>query len=167
MLSLVVSVTGSLFIDRFGRRPLFLVSTVGIVLSYMGWTIISAQYERTQDLARFGYPQIAFIWLYSVGYQIAWTGVMAAYALEIIPYSLRAKAGVISGLCVKSLSVLGRYVGLGFAGTRGDNADFLGLAIPIPSRGTTLQQLVMLGVLPCSIRYVYPNSHAAACVLVT
>lgn len=104
-----MSVTCSLFIDRFGRRPLFLVSTTGIVLAYMGWTIISSQYERTQDLARFGYPQIAFIWIYTVGYQIAWTGVMAAYALEIMPYGLRAKAGVVSGLFVKGLSVLGSY----------------------------------------------------------
>lgn len=113
ILSLVVSITCSLFIDRFGRRPLFLTSTTGIVLAYMGWTIISAQFERTQDLARFGYPQIAFIWLYTVGYQIAWTGVMAAYALEIMPYNLRAKAGVITGFCFKALGVLGRYVGLG------------------------------------------------------
>lgn len=88
------------------------MSTAGIALSYMGWTIISAQYERTQDLARYGYPQIAFIWLYTVGYQIAWTGVMAAYSLEIMPYSLRAKAGVISSICVKGLIVLGRYVDL-------------------------------------------------------
>ncbi|KAK7700705.1 hypothetical protein SLS64_010849 [Diaporthe eres] len=108
ILSLVVSVTFSLFIDRLGRRPLFLASTAGIVLAYMGWTIISSQYERTQDLARFGYPQIAFIWLFTVAYQIAWTGVMAAYALEIMPYSLRAKAGVIQTIFVKGLIVLGR-----------------------------------------------------------
>lgn len=74
----------------------------------MGWTIVSSQYERTQDLQRFGYPQIAFIWLFTVAYQIAWTGVMAAYALEIMPYSLRAKAGVIQIIFVKGLIVLGR-----------------------------------------------------------
>lgn len=110
ILSLVVSVTFSLFIDRFGRRPLFLSSTAGIVLACMGWTIVSSQYERTQDLSRFGYPQIAFIWLFTVAYQIAWTGVMAAYALEIMPYSLRAKAGVIQTIFVKGLIVLGRSV---------------------------------------------------------
>lgn len=108
MLSLVVSVTFSLFIDRFGRRPLFLASTTGIVLSYMGWTIVSSQFERTQDIGRFGYPQIAFIWLFSIAYQIAWTGVMNAYSLEIIPFSLRAKAGVISTIAMRSFIVLGR-----------------------------------------------------------
>ncbi|KAK1687365.1 sugar transporter [Colletotrichum godetiae] len=109
LLSLIVSVSFSLSIDRFGRRPLFLTATTGMVLMYMGWTIISSQYERTHDLARFGYPQIAFIWLFSLSYQIAWTGVMAAYALEIMPYSLRAKAGVISTIFVKGLIVLGSY----------------------------------------------------------
>ncbi|KAI3534015.1 MFS hexose transporter [Colletotrichum filicis] len=34
---------------------------------------------------------------------------MAAYALEIMPYSLRAKAGVISTIFVKGLIVLGSY----------------------------------------------------------
>lgn len=95
-------------IDRFGRRPLFLASSALMCLAYMGWTIISAQYERTPDIQRFGYPQIAFIWFFSVAYQIAWTGVMAAYAIEIIPYNLRAKSGVITTLFVKGLIVLGR-----------------------------------------------------------
>ncbi|KAJ0286056.1 hypothetical protein CBS470a_006114 [Colletotrichum nupharicola] len=108
LMSLVVSVGFSLTIDRFGRRPLFLTATTGMVFMYMGWTIVSSQYERTHDLARFGYPQIAFIWLFSLSYQIAWTGIMAAYALEIMPYSLRAKAGVISTIFVKGLIVLGR-----------------------------------------------------------
>lgn len=81
-----------------------------MVLSYMGWTIISSQFERTQDIARFGYPQIAFIWLFAVGYQVAWTGVMNAYALEIIPFSLRAKAGVVSTLFTRGFIVLGRWV---------------------------------------------------------
>ncbi|KAL0942047.1 uncharacterized protein CTRU02_204810 [Colletotrichum truncatum] len=109
LMSLVVSVAFSLTIDRFGRRPLFLTATTGMVLMYMGWTIVSSQYERTKDLTRFGYPQIAFIWLFSFSYQIAWTGIMAAYALEIMPYSLRAKAGVISTIFVKGLIVLGSY----------------------------------------------------------
>ncbi|KAI8204043.1 Lactose permease [Colletotrichum sp. SAR 10_65] len=106
LMSLVVSVGFSLTIDRFGRRPLFLTATTGMVFMYMGWTIVSSQYERTHDLARFGYPQIAFIWLFSLSYQIAWTGIMAAYALEIMPYSLRAKAGVISTIFVKGLIIL-------------------------------------------------------------
>lgn len=152
ILSLVVSIAFSLVIDYFGRRPLFLASTVGIFLAYLGWTIISAQYERTQDLARYGYPQIAFIWLYSVGYQIAWTGVMAAYSLEIIPYSLRAKAGVITGFCVRALIVLGRYVCRGHGGWRA--VLTLSLATPTPSRGTTLRQLAMPGLSPCFTRLV-------------
>ncbi|KAK2748466.1 MFS hexose [Colletotrichum kahawae] len=86
LMSLVVSVGFSLTIDRFGRRPLYLTATTGMVFMYMGWTI-----------------------LFSLSYQIAWTGIMAAYALEIMPYSLRAKAGVISTIFVKGLIVLGSY----------------------------------------------------------
>lgn len=71
-------------------------------------TVVASQYERTQDTQRFGYPQIAFIWLFSISYQVAWTGVMAAYSLEIIPYSLRAKSGVIQTVFVRGFIVLGR-----------------------------------------------------------
>lgn len=35
-LGLIVSVTTSLFIDQWGRRPLFLASTTLMVLMYMG-----------------------------------------------------------------------------------------------------------------------------------
>ncbi|KAF6799584.1 hypothetical protein CSOJ01_12397 [Colletotrichum sojae] len=109
LMALVVSVAFSLTIDRLGRRPLFLAATAGMCLAYAGWTAVGAQYERTRDLARFGYPQIAFIWLFSFFYQVAWTGVMAAYAIEIMPYSLRAKAGVVQTVFVKGLIVLGSY----------------------------------------------------------
>lgn len=37
---------------------------------------------------------------------------MAAYALEIMPFSLRAKSTVIQTIAVKGLIVLGRYVAI-------------------------------------------------------
>ncbi|OHF04207.1 hypothetical protein CORC01_00546 [Colletotrichum orchidophilum] len=68
-----------------------------------------SQSERTHNLARCGYLQITFIWLFSLSYQIAWTRVVAAYALEIMPHSLRVKAGVMSMIGFKGLVFLGSY----------------------------------------------------------
>ncbi|KAJ5782311.1 hypothetical protein N7457_004085 [Penicillium paradoxum] len=109
LLSLIVSVGCAFFVDRFGRRPLFLVSTVGMVLIFLGWTIVSSEFERTGDVKKTGYPQVAFVWLYAVFYSIAWSGLLVSYALEILPYRLRAKGMMIMNLTVQAALVLGNY----------------------------------------------------------
>ncbi|OOQ89572.1 sugar transporter [Penicillium brasilianum] len=109
LLSLIVSISSALFVDRVGRRPLFLVSTIGMVLAFLAWTITSSVYERTQDVKTSGYPQVVFVWLFSVFYANAWSGLLVAYSLEILPYRLRAKGIMIMNLTVQSALVLGNY----------------------------------------------------------
>ncbi|KAK2747033.1 hypothetical protein FQN55_005302 [Onygenales sp. PD_40] len=106
LLSLIVSVTCAFLVDRVGRRPLFLSATTGMVVMFLAWTIASAQYERTQDMSA-GYPQIALVWLFSVFYALAWSGLLVAYSLEILPYKLRAKGLMIMNLTVQAALVLG------------------------------------------------------------
>lgn len=108
LLSLVVSVSSAFFVDRVGRRPLFLISTVGMVLMFLAWTVTSSVYEKTQDVKSAGYPQVVFVWLFSVFYAIAWSGLLVAYSLEILPYRLRAKGIMIMNLTVQASLVLGK-----------------------------------------------------------
>lgn len=77
---------------------------------FLAWTIVSSVYERTQDVKTTGYPQVVFVWLFSVFYAIAWSGLLVAYALEILPYRLRAKGIMIMNLTVQASLVLGKYV---------------------------------------------------------
>lgn len=107
-MSLVVSVSSAFFVDRVGRRPLFLLSTVGMVLMFLAWTVTSSVYEKTQDVKTSGYPQVVFVWLFSVFYAIAWSGLLVAYSLEILPYRLRAKGIMIMNLTVQASLVLGK-----------------------------------------------------------
>lgn len=66
-MKLIVSVTSALFIDRFGRRKLFLISTTGMVFMFLLWTITSAVYENSGSTnSTAGYAQIPFIWLFDV-----------------------------------------------------------------------------------------------------
>ncbi|KAJ5355922.1 General substrate transporter [Penicillium concentricum] len=109
LLSLVVSVSSAFFVDRVGRRPLFLVSTIGMVLMFLAWTVVSSVFEKTGDVATTGYPQVVFVWLFSVFYAIAWSGLLVAYSLEILPYRLRAKGVMIMNLTVQASLVLGNY----------------------------------------------------------
>ncbi|KAF7364604.1 Lactose permease [Mycena venus] len=45
ILRLIVSVTFALLCDRVGRRPLFLVATLEMLICFIGWTVCSAVYQ--------------------------------------------------------------------------------------------------------------------------
>jgi len=107
LLALVVSVSCAFLIDRVGRRPLFLISTTGMVLMFLAWTITAAQYEKTGNVNTSGYPQVVWVWLFGIFYSLAWSGLLVAYSLEILPYKLRAKGLMIMNLTVQAALVLG------------------------------------------------------------
>jgi len=89
------------FVETFGRRRLFLVSTTGMLLSYMSWTIAAGRYAasgNTNDNA--GRAVLGVIFVYYFFYNLAWSGLLIGYTAEILPYSIRAK-----GLTVVFLSI--------------------------------------------------------------
>jgi hypothetical protein len=78
------------FIDKFGRRPLFLFATGGMLMAFVAWTISAAEFVKTSVKAA-GTSEIFFIFLYYVFYNSAWSGLLVGYGVEILPYKLRAK----------------------------------------------------------------------------
>lgn len=57
------------FIDRLGRRPIYLVSTIGTCVVFNLWTIVSARYEIDPNKG-LGYSFVFFTFLYGVFYDI-------------------------------------------------------------------------------------------------
>jgi hypothetical protein len=47
----LLSILGSLAVDRIGRRPIWLFATSGMLLSYVIVTALSATFDRTSDRA--------------------------------------------------------------------------------------------------------------------
>lgn len=47
--ALIVNFVFALYVDRFGRRPIYLISTIGMLIAFTIWTIISARYAITQS----------------------------------------------------------------------------------------------------------------------
>ena len=93
IVNFVVAVGMCFVIDRFGRRPLFLFSTAGMLGSFVIWTVCAAQFVKT-GVPSAGYAEIAFIFIYYVFYNSAWSGLLVGYGVEILPYRLRAKVPI-------------------------------------------------------------------------
>ncbi|KAJ5626338.1 hypothetical protein N7510_002647 [Penicillium lagena] len=101
LLSLIVSISAAFLIDRVGRRPLFLISACGMVISFTLWTIMAAEYENRNGAEQFGIAQIVFVWIFGIFYSIGFSGLLVAYTLEILPYHLRAKGVMIMNISVQ------------------------------------------------------------------
>ncbi|KAL1895701.1 hypothetical protein Sste5346_005173 [Sporothrix stenoceras] len=81
---------GSLLVDRLGRRTLWLWSAVGMLMSYVAWTICSAINYNTGNSAS-GILVIVFIFVYFFHYDIAVTPFTWSYPAELLPFHNRSK----------------------------------------------------------------------------
>ena len=117
-MDLCVSVSAASVVDRVGRRPLFLTAILGMVISFALWTVVGAVYEKSGLLqsngsilytnTAAGYAQIAFVWLFAIFYDIGFSGLLVGYALEILPFHLRAKGMMILNLTVQAILAIGK-----------------------------------------------------------
>ncbi|EON99026.1 putative hexose transporter protein [Phaeoacremonium minimum UCRPA7] len=82
-------------IDKVGRRKLFLIGMSGMGISYVIWTICSAINQET-GFKHIGYAGavLAMIFVFSFWYH-ACSPIGATYIMEVVPYSLRAKAAML------------------------------------------------------------------------
>ncbi|KAI4594063.1 hypothetical protein KJ359_008604 [Pestalotiopsis sp. 9143b] len=105
---LIITIVAAMNVDRFGRRPLFLISAGGMCFAFVCWTICGAVYENSGGSnTGSGYAQLVFIWLFSAFYDMGFSGLLIAYALEILPFHLRAKGMMIMNITVQAVLALG------------------------------------------------------------
>jgi MFS family permease len=109
ILSLIVSITCSMYCDKIGRRPLFLAATTGMLLNFMAMTIIGWSYTQNPTSGK-GIAFVCFQWFFGVSYAIAWSGLLVAYTVEILPYKLRAKGLMIMNFWVQVAITINTYV---------------------------------------------------------
>ena len=72
-------------------------------------TITGQQYTAKGQVG-IGYANIVFVWLHGVAYALAWSGLLVAYTVEILPYKLRAKGVFIMNLSVQVALTINNYV---------------------------------------------------------
>lgn len=102
------SIGGSLVCERFGRRKLWLTSSIGQFFSYALITLCSALYANGYPKA--GYPVLAGLFIYFFFYAIAFTPLLLAYPIEILPYTLRSKGVSILLFCTLTATMLNTFI---------------------------------------------------------
>ncbi|KAL3460373.1 general substrate transporter [Aspergillus heterothallicus] len=88
--NLILSLFAAFNVDRFGRRPLFLVSCFGMLASYIVISGLAGSFANTGN-GPTGIAVIPFLFIYYGFYDIAFTPLLMAYPCEIWQYNLRAK----------------------------------------------------------------------------
>ncbi|KAL2849645.1 general substrate transporter [Aspergillus pseudodeflectus] len=107
----ITAVGAAFFVDRVGRRTLFLVSTAGVTLAFVIWTAVSAVNEQQHlENKGLGIGVVIMIFVFFFFYNIAMNPVPMAYLLEILPFTLRAK-----GLTIFNFAQYGSSIFNGFA----------------------------------------------------
>ncbi|KLO08006.1 hexose transporter [Schizopora paradoxa] len=107
--SLLLAVSGGVYCDRVGRRPLFLISTGGMFVFFLLQTVCTSQYALHGNKAA-GNAVVAFIYLYSAAYAIAYSPLITSYTIEILPFALRAKGFTLFGFSVSASLVFNQYI---------------------------------------------------------
>ncbi|KAF4332721.1 lactose permease [Fusarium beomiforme] len=97
------------FVEKLGRRMLFLIAAIGMLVVFSVWIGCSTVYADTSNSGA-GKAVFAMIFLFYGVTGFAWPGLTVAYCSDILPYSIRAK-GLTICLGVTALSgVLNQYV---------------------------------------------------------
>jgi MFS family permease len=104
-----LALTSAFFVDRVGRRPLFRISTIGMLLVFTGWTIASARFAETEAKSA-GVAVMALIFIYEIFYCMAFSPLPVAYSVEVLPYSIRAKGMGVYVLATKCAVFVNQYV---------------------------------------------------------
>ncbi|KIL61080.1 hypothetical protein M378DRAFT_13755 [Amanita muscaria Koide BX008] len=86
-------------VERLGRRPLFLTSAAGMLVSFLLQTVCSAVFAQKGTPASAN-AVIAFIFLFYAFYDLAFSPLIVSYTVEILPFSIRAK-----GFCVFQFAI--------------------------------------------------------------
>ncbi|CAG8330446.1 unnamed protein product [Penicillium salamii] len=90
--NLVVSVILASLMELAGRRRLFLSSTIGMLICYVIWTVLSAVNEQRHFKDRsLGTGVVVMIFIYQICYNAGLNGPPWVYVTEVLPTHLRAK----------------------------------------------------------------------------
>ncbi|KAG8688318.1 hypothetical protein FRC11_005641 [Ceratobasidium sp. 423] len=108
--SFIIATTASLFVEKIGRRKLFLTSNAGMLFAYVLWTTgagVNANNTSNKNAANL---VMAAIFIFNGFYAIAYTPLLVSYTVEITPFAIRAKMFAVMNVAVTASLVFNQYV---------------------------------------------------------
>ncbi|KAK0458058.1 hexose transporter [Desarmillaria tabescens] len=107
--NLAWALLASSLVDKLGRRLLFMMSAVGMFVFFSAQTICFAVHSEkgTEGAA---HALIAFIFLFYAAYDIAFSPLIVAYTVEILPYPIRAKGFNVFNFTISVALIFNQYV---------------------------------------------------------
>ncbi|SJL09794.1 related to transporter (major facilitator superfamily) [Armillaria ostoyae] len=107
--NLIVALSAASLIDWVGRRMLFIISNSGMLVAFGCWTITEALFNEFKK-ASAAKATIPLIFLFYFFYGIAYTPMLVAYTLEILPYKIRAKGFAVMNIAIMLTSAFNQCV---------------------------------------------------------
>ncbi|KAF9468077.1 general substrate transporter [Collybia nuda] len=105
----VIAIGAAMLVDWVGRRKLFIISNAGMLVSFGSWTVTIALYNNFDNLAA-AKATIPLIFIFYFFYDIAYTPMLVAYTLEILPYRIRAKGFALMNLTVMLTVAFNQFI---------------------------------------------------------
>ena len=84
------ALVGALLVERLGRRTLWLVSFIGMIAANVPLTIASSVYAKNASQPA-AYTVVVFLFLYDAAFNLACNPLLYCYAVEILPFNVRAR----------------------------------------------------------------------------
>ncbi|KLT41309.1 general substrate transporter [Cutaneotrichosporon oleaginosum] len=90
VMNLGMNTAATYVVDRAGRRPMWISSTLTMLVCLSAITGLSASFQKSPNPA-IGSATVAFIFLFYCGFDIGWMPLGTPYTTEILPFGIRAK----------------------------------------------------------------------------
>lgn len=107
--NLIVTMTCAQFVERVGRRPLWLTGSIGTLCMFSIVTGLSGEFAK-HKVKSVGIAVIPFLYLFYLFYNMAWATLANLYVAEILPFGLRSKGMSIYVFCQSTSLAFNQYV---------------------------------------------------------
>ncbi|KAJ5771387.1 lactose permease [Penicillium nucicola] len=108
-LCFVASVTGTMFLDKAGRRPLLMCTLIGCIICFAIITPLSKIASEHPDQSSTANASIAFIYLFGISFSFAWTPLSPMYVVECLDTNTRAKGKALAQFFTACASAIIQY----------------------------------------------------------
>lgn len=107
--NLVSALVSMMMVDKLGRRRIFLISNVGMLIAFAMWTVTTALFSQWGNVVA-ARATVPLIFIYFFFYDFAYTAMLVLYTLEILPYNIRAKGFAIMNITIYSTNAFNSLV---------------------------------------------------------